>query len=381
MTSDALDFLLTPEGEAAIRDAASAGDTLAAVTRLRKRLDPESASAAALMTELRRRGAAKFSRADWMLFTRERLEMATGECIARWRARRFAGFDRAADLTCGIGGDALALAEHTPVVALDRDPLVLRMARHNAAVYGVEERFYPVCADSREWRPAVPALFIDPARRQEGKRLRRGEDLQPPLPVSLEWARGAQAAGIKLSPAFEWEPYAGEAEVELISDGGECREAVLWFGAAKTCRVRASLADREVTLQDRPTAPVPVRPVGTYLYEPDAAVRRAHLVETLAEEIGAWKLDPEIAYLSSETLVQTPFASAYAVVEAFPFRLKELQRRLRQRGVGRVVVKKRGVAYDPAEIERRLKLDGSDTAIVLLTRIGPAPVAMIANPV
>jgi hypothetical protein len=190
-----------------------------------------------------------------------------------------------------------------------------------------------------------------------------------------------KAAGIKLSPAFDWEPYAGEAEVELISDRGECREAVLWLGEARTCRVRASLADKDVSLMGRETEPVPVRPVGSYLYEPDAAVRRAHLIDVLAEEMGAWKLDPEIAYLSSESLVPTPFASAYAVEEVFPFRLKELQRRLRSRGAGKVIVKKRGVAYDPAEIEKRLKLDGDTVMTVVLTRLKDRPVALLVQPI
>jgi hypothetical protein len=306
--------------------------------------------------------------------------MATGESIARWRARRFEGFSLVADLTCGIGGDAVALASRTVVVGVDRDPILLRMARHNAGVYGAADSFLPACADSREWRPDAPALFLDPARRGEGRRWAGGEDLQPPLSLALEWARSRRAAGIKLSPAFPWEPYAGEAEVELISSAGECREAVLWLGEIRSCRVRASRVDRGATMTDREGEPVPVRPPGAFLYEPDAAVRRAHLVETLAREIGAWKLDPEIAYLSSDSRAATPFAAAYRVEEAFPFRLKELQRRLRSKGVGNVVVKKRGVAYDPAEIEKRLKLEGDSSLTVVLTRLQGRPTALLVHP-
>jgi hypothetical protein len=316
-----------------------------------------------------------------MLFTRDALEMATGETIARWRAKRFESCDFVADLTCGIGGDALALAQNSTVIAVDRDPLALGMARRNAKVYEVEERFLAVCADARQWRPLVSAFWIDPARRSEGKRLRNGEDLLPPLPEALDWARSVQRAGIKLSPAFDWEPYAGEAEVELISDGGECREAVLWLGDAKTCRVRASLADRGMSLVGRETESAPVRPVGRYLYEPDAAVRRAHLIDLLAEEMSAWKLDPDIAYLSSDDLMPALFASAYKVEDAFPFSMKELQRRLRGRNAGKVIVKKRGVAYDPAEVEKRLKLGGDALITVVLTRLKARPTALLVTPV
>jgi hypothetical protein len=380
VTWEALQFLLSPEGEAAILEASAGSDTLATLERLRMRLSPENASAAVKMAELRRKGQAKFARADRMLFAPAGLEMATGERIARWRARRFEGCARVADLTCGIGGDSIALAGVAETIAEERDLVALRMARRNAEVYGVGRSLLPVCADSRAWRPEADALFIDPARRIDGRRLRSGDDLQPPLGEALAWACAAKRAGIKLSPAFDWEPFAGEAEVELISDGGECREAVFWLGEAKTCRVRASLADRGVSLIDRPSEPAPVRAVGAYLYEPDPAVRRARLIDPLAEEIGAWKLEPEIAYLSSDSAVSTPFARLYAVEEIFPFSLKELQRRLRRAGAGRAIVKKRGVAYDPAEIERRLKLDGDATATVALTRIRGRATAMLIRP-
>lgn len=381
MTEEALRFLLSSEGESAVWEASTLTDPLMALERLRRHYTPEQASAAFSLADLRKRGASKFTRADRMLFTRDALEMATGETIARWRARRFEGYGLISDLTCGIGGDALSLAKNATVIAVDHDPLSLRMAQRNAAVYEVEDRFLPVCADAREWRPPVSALWIDPSRRKEGRRLRHGEKLSPPLPEALEWARSVKAAGIKLSPAFDWEPYAGEAEVELISDGGECREAVLWLGEAKTCRVRASLADQGVSLVERETDEIPVRPIGRYLYEPDAAVRRAHLINVLAEDMSAWKLDLEIAYLSSDRLTPTPFAAAYAVIDAFPFSLKELQRRLRSRGAGKVIVKKRGVAYDPAEIEKRLKLDGDATFTVVLTRLRDRPSAFIVTPV
>ncbi len=379
MTHQALRFLLSPEGAQALQDAVLAPDTLAALDRLRPRYGPDIASAAVTTVELRHRAASKFSRAAEMFFTRDGLEMASGEALARSRARRFAPFDAVADLTCGIGGDAVALAAHTHVIAVERDPLPLTMARHNAGVYGVSERFHPVRGDALEWRPDVPAFFADPSRRSEGRRMRRGEDLIPPLSAIVEWARKAQGATLKLSPAFDWEPFRGEAEIELVSSGGECREAVLWFGALKTADVRATLTGAEVSLVSRGAPDPPVRSVGAFIYEPDAAVRRAHLVAEVAEEISAWRLDPKIAYLSADRFVETPFARAWAVREAFPFRLKELNRRLRAAGVGHVVVKKRGVAYDPAEIERRLKLEGDRSAVVFLFRVGANPWAIVGE--
>src|SRR5439155_11227306 len=108
---------------------------LADLSVLRRELPADLAGAALEQAGLRRRAAAKFSRAAAMLFTPAGLQQASAEPVAAHRAGRFAG-RRAADLTCGIGGDALALAARaTRLLALDRDPARLRLARHNLAVY------------------------------------------------------------------------------------------------------------------------------------------------------------------------------------------------------------------------------------------------------
>src|SRR5437667_8104159 len=109
-----LDWLQSPDGEQAMRRAADLlGDPLAAVTALRRVWTREQSAAAIRQAELRRRARSKFGHADRMLFEAEALEQASGETLARWRARRFRPFERAADLGCGIGGDTLALAAVT----------------------------------------------------------------------------------------------------------------------------------------------------------------------------------------------------------------------------------------------------------------------------
>ena len=64
---------------------------------------------------------------------------------------------------------------------------------------------------------------------------------------------------------------------------------------------------------------------GKYLYEPDPAVIRAHLVGTLARQLDAAPVDPQIAYLLGDGLRHTPFADAYEVLDRFPYGNKRLQ--------------------------------------------------------
>src|SRR5450759_778327 len=111
--------LLTPAGQAALAAASALppGDEnfLANLAPMQKRYPTELAKAALETATLRAKAQSKFSRAQAMYFTREALEQASGEAIARYRARRFAAVPTALDLGCGIGGDSLALAEHCRV--------------------------------------------------------------------------------------------------------------------------------------------------------------------------------------------------------------------------------------------------------------------------
>lgn len=67
--------------------------------------------------------------------------------------------------------------------------------------------------------------------------------------------------------------------------------------------------------------------------------------------------------------------------EAMPFQLKRLRAALRARGVGRVVVKKRGSAIEPEQLRAQLRLDPAapGRAVVFLTRQAGAPVAVLAR--
>jgi SAM-dependent methyltransferase len=391
-TKEALDFLLSPEGGSLLVRLASmdVGEetVLVHTARLRQDYRPDVVAAALDLALLRRRGRRKFARAAGMFFTRQALEQASAEVVSRYRARRFARYAQVADLCCGIGGDALTLAAHASVFAVDIDPLRVRMVEANACAYGVGDRLRAVCADVTAYPLAHGlAVWADPSRRVEGRRVFALSDYRPPLSALLRLAAGAPGAGIKLSPGIayaELEALLGglEHEVEIISVRGEAREAVLWLGELCTAERRATLLPGESTLTSYlPVERVPATPVGRYLYEPDAAVIRAHLVEHLAVRIDARKIDPQIAYLTADELVNTPFAVAYRVQEVMPFGLKRINRRLREMDIGQLVIKKRGLAIDPEQFRRRLKYGGTQQKVVLvLTRVQDEPTALICLP-
>lgn len=375
--------LLAPEGQRLLAEAMRADLADAArlreLTRLRRVASPALATAALETAVLRQRAAAKFSRAAAMYFTREALEQASGELPARHRARRFAGCERVLDLGCGVGGDTLALAAVGRTVGVERDPLRLLMARENARAYDLSDVTDWLRADIREGGPArADVAFVDPARRAaDSRRVFDGRAYQPPLGEILGWRRRFSTLAVKVAPGIS-DAEAGQAdEAEFVAVGLELKEAVLWCGAAATQGRRATLLPGGATLFAEQDPAAPLAPAGAFLYEPNAAVIRAHLIGTLAGQLGAWQIDPSIAYLSGDSLVQTPFARAWRIEAVLPFSVDGVRRHLRALGVGVVTVKKRGSPLEPEAFAKLLRLKGPEQRTVALTRQLGRPVALI----
>ena len=103
------------------------------------------------------------------------------------------------------------------------------------------------------------------------------------------------------------------------------------------------------------------------LYEPDPAVIRAGLVEVLAAELKARRVQADIAYLIADQPRHTPFATVFEVLEVLDAGEKTLRGWVREHRVGTLEIKKRGVDIDPAALRRRLKPAGPNSATLVLT--------------
>ncbi len=344
------------------------------ISKLRREMEPERAQAVMETAVLRQKARKKFTRAAEMFFTRAALEQSSSERIAAYRARRFAeaGISRVADLGCGIGGDAIGLTAHAHVIGVEKEPLRLAMAQANVQAYGRGAMFEPLLTDFTTLsRPDVDGLFFDPARRDErGRRFFSVHAYRPSLRWVEGWMKGVPTA-VKISPGVKYEELPPNAEVEFISVRGELKEAVLWYGELQTAVARRATllignSVHTMTTTDMPQH-IAAAPPKRFLYEPDSAVIRAHLVKQLAEKLGATKLDDEIAYLSSDEEIDTVFARRFRVDAYFPFQLKRLRHYLRERAVGRVTIKKRGSPLEPEELRQRLRLRGKRACTIFLT--------------
>jgi SAM-dependent methyltransferase len=319
-----------------------------------------------------------------MLFTQDGLEQSTRLAVAALHAGRYrqAGIERVTDLGCGVGGDALALAALSlEVLAVERDPVTAAVAAFNLAPFP-NASVEALSAEDVQLAPGE-AVFLDPARRSGGRRV--GADEWSP---SLDFCFGLLAerpTGLKLAPAFDRTRIPADVEAQWVTAGGETIELLLWSGPLRREGVRRSAlvlaadgAPRELTGgADSPD--VEVAPLGRFVHEPAGAVIRARLIGDLARATGAGMLSEGVAYLTGDEPVDSPFLASFEVQAALPLDERRIARELRERGIGRLEIKKRGVDVDPATLRKRLNPKGDGEATLLIAPVDGKRTAILAR--
>jgi SAM-dependent methyltransferase len=393
MDASTVEFLRAPAGAALMNRIAAEYDdagALALSSRLRDEFPAEHVAAALTQVGLRRKAAIKFGAdAARLLFTSEGLEQATHRHVAEHRARRVVatGATSVRDLGCGIGADLLAFARTgTRVSGVELDPVTAAVAQANLDVVGTGGRVVTGDATSVPLDD-IDVVFADPARRGPAGRVFDPNAFSPPWSFVRALLEPRRVAVVKLAPGLphDWVP--DDVEAEWVSLDGHLREAVLWSGRAVDCRRRATVLkwvdDRiqhsQLTDDDDP-GPGDVRPVGRFVYEPDDAVVRAHLVTAFAASYNGWLLDPHLAYVSADSLHTTGLGRGYQLVEILPFKGKALRAALRARDIGTLTIKKRGVDVTPEALRARLRLTGSRAATIILTRTPNGAQALLVDP-
>ena len=389
--------LISNEGQALLAEVGeidSKADMVKVVSKLRgKGHSAELVATVLTQVKLRRRAKAKFGEfAQSMFFTEEGLEQASRLKVAAIHAGRFRnhGLTRIADLGCGIGAESLAIASlDMEVTAFEIDEVTAALATYNLASFenvNVEQAdVTTINLDNFD------ALFIDPARRdlkdsktKINKRKYDINDFSPSFDFVLEAAR-TKPTIVKLGPGLDHKDIPDDAEAVWVSDDGDLVELTLYFGILRRPEVkRAALllspnGTFEITSADAERLDAPLGELGRYLYEPDASIIRSHLVGELAISLGLNIFSNEIAYLSSNEEIHSPWLKGYEVLENLVFDRKKLKAYLREKNIGVLEIKKRGADITPEQLRRELDPKGSESATLIITRVDGAHRVLIVR--
>jgi hypothetical protein len=377
-------------------DYSYATDVLALVAKLRSEgHDPATVAAVLTQAKLRKRAQAKFGEfANQMLFTEAGLEQASRLRVAALHAGRFraAGISQVADLGCGIGSESMALASlGIDVRAFELDEVTAAVATYNLAAF---ENVHVEIADVEQLDLSqLEALFFDPARRElHGPKKATTQrhfdpaNYSPNYNFCIEKAK-TKPTGIKLGPGHDKKQIPEGTEAQWVSVDGDLVEMSLWFGeVARDNVARSALLIKgelkvEINSKDVTSGSAELAQLGKYVYEPDNSLIRSGLIADFAETEGLTLIAPEIAYLSSDTRIHSPWLKGYEVIDDLVFDRKKLKAYVRENDIGILEIKKRGSDISPEALRKQLAPKGAGAATLIVTRVGDAHRVLVTQPI
>ena len=322
--------------------------------------------------------------ADSLLLTRQGLEQSSRFDVTKYHARKLSSLGSVTDLGCGLGVDSIAFAQAgSAVVAVEKDEVTAEFASSNLARFPSAEVHRSAAED---FDVSTEGVFLDPARRDlassgRSRKLLSPDDFSPSIGFALEQLAKVPG-GVKLSPALPHELVSDKFEATWVSHRGDLVEFSQWSTDPGRFGKRfAVMVDGESELEfTGDEFEAEVSSLDEFVYEPDPALIRSHLIGAFADEQGLGLLSAGIAYLTGSER-KSPWLRGYKLLADLPLDEKAISRYLSERSIGSLEIKKRGVDIDPQLMRKRLKLKGSGAATLIATKVGGARKALVCEPI
>jgi hypothetical protein len=275
-------------------------------------------------------------------------EQCTSDALALFHSSLINEDDSVCDLTSGLGIDCLHLARRAKsVVAIERQPDVVKALRHNALCIGydnIETINGDSCNMLREGKLKADVAFIDPARRtQTGGRAYALADCEPNVVELLPYfAKYFNRLIVKMSPMLDitqtLRELPGTAQLYVIGTPTECKElvAVVPQTATEAPTIHAvtinndgSIAEFSYAPEDEAMSPAPMCAEiaeGCYVYELFPTLMKAAPIRLVAATYNLLKLHNNTHVFFSEELDTSVPADAWIVERIIPWQSKNIKR-------------------------------------------------------
>lgn len=328
----------------------------------------------------RQRAAGRFPDPDEWLWTDRSLQQASDWHSAQAKAALFPEASPVVDLCCGAGADLVALAPGREVLAMDRDSVMLKLARYNLRAHGLDGHF--VQAELPGPLSPGPDICIhaDPDRRRGAERNTRtiqGESFSPALSDLVQLGERARACLIKLAPATEIEAALEHTWHRLwLGVGRECPQQVLAYGdvgqSVQAGMRTAMLVDRQQQTYTGSAAIVcdTADEPEHYVIEPHAALYASGLTPAWAVDHGLYALPFSGSYLTGNSAIRSPWAQTFEVLDHMSWHERRVRKWLAAHQAGPVEVKTRNAPVDANALQRQLSKPDGQPITCLLYRLG-----------
>jgi hypothetical protein len=324
-----------------------------------------------------------------LVFLSESLEQSSSQYTARFKASFMQG-KRLVDLSCGLGIDAVFLAEKFSQVDLcEHNSDLLRLTRHNLKQLGMD---WVGChaIDGVEFIKTLPNhaadwIYVDPSRRPATKRAISLEQSEPDV-TKLEdlLLKKAPNVCIKASPLLDLteckRSFKKLGKLMVVSLNGECKEVLLILSAHSDTRNCITKAIGLSTKKQEPVFCVQ-QSTGTsepgfecadlkdYIYDPDAAILKTGLWKKLTMEMDLEIFNSVVPLLTSAEKIESFPGRAFRVLDVLTFQKKNLQKLFRKEGIGAASIMRRHFPATPEHLRAEFKLKESQTTFLIFTTL------------
>ena len=301
------------------------------------------------------------------------IEQSSSEKAAEYKASLVSGHSMI-DLTGGFGVDSFYFSKRFDRVAyLEIDRGLQEIVRHNLKILNVEN-VECIAGDSLEFLKSSDEKFdwvyVDPSRRgNEQERVFRLEDCTPNLLETLDLSMSmARSVLIKLAPFMDISQALTQLknvkEVHVLAIDNEVKELLFLISekGPETAIIKAVNLTQDrtdvVAGEIGSTSEIDYGPVNTYLYEPNAALRKAGLYSSLSSLYKLDKIHPNSHLFTGKELVDFP-GRVFRVIEQIKYSPKRVRKEL---NLKRANITTRNFQESVAEIRKRtgIKEGGED---------------------
>lgn len=300
-------------------------------------------------------------------------QSSSEECA---EAKRLSG-ESLLDLTCGLGGDTIALSRRFGrVVALERDEVLADVVRENLRRLAIDN-VEVITTSAEEYlahcREHFSALMVDPDRRISDRRSIRLEDSSPDVVTLMPRMREvAERIVVKCSPMFDVDEVRRlfpEASVEVISLAGECKEVNIYVGDSEPLLAATAVGRSrfECRAEDVVTPPLPEEFAAEhyrYLITPDVVLQKARLVRYALRDVADCWSDNSFGFAISQ--VENVVGRVEPILAIEKLNWKSLKRRFAGRGIDVVL---RDCPLDISLIHKKLSTHSGNDCRLAFTRI------------